>query len=110
MKRLAGLLTMWARRSVGTEGMMLRRKVSRCRRRAVWLGIALAGTLAWCADDSAPAASDGGPAAPSAVVDAGVAGPAAAPGPWARRYYEAYLSETLRGDAAAARTIYAQVV
>jgi hypothetical protein len=54
-----------------------------------------------------PVAADAG-APPPVAADAGAA--AAEQGPWARRYYEAYLAESLRGDAEAARTIYQQVV
>jgi hypothetical protein len=100
---------MWARRSVGTERMKLSRKLSRCRRRAVLLAAAVAA----CGGDgrSEPGAgADGGPRPGAAAADGGVAGVPGEHGPWARRYYEAYLAETLRGDAEAARTIYQQVV
>ncbi len=87
---------------------MLRRKVSRCRRRAVWLVAVLA--IAGCAAGNGPAAGDAAPPPPDVPADAGSGPAAAADGPWANRYYDAYLAETLRGDAASARAIYAQVI
>jgi hypothetical protein len=87
--------------------MKLRQMVSRCRRRAVWVAAVVVAVA--CGERAAPPgpATDAGATSPAAA-DAGA--PAAAQGPWARRYYEAYLAETLRGDAAAARELYQAVI
>lgn len=79
------------------------RKSFWCRRRAVF-GLAL---LLACSDSDVEDSADIQVAPPPQVIDAAVP---EATGSWARRYYEGYLAETVRGDRAAARAIYDEVV
>jgi hypothetical protein len=82
------------------------------------LAVALSGCRA---DGPAPGSSAGGPPAGTAppspardhAVDEAAAEAtdrAASESPWAARYYDGYLAETLDGDIAAARTAYEEVL